>query len=67
MKYHIKSIGRLIKGTFIGTVLTLALFLGIFSPPSETNRQSFDIKAAAIISVGIGATIRLVLYHDEKV
>ena len=63
----IKKIGAVMKAAFVCTVLSLILVFCILRLPIEDERQEFNFKSATVISVGLGASFRMVQSNIKKV
>jgi hypothetical protein len=67
MVQYIKKIGAVMKAAFVCTVLSFILVFSILRLPIEEGRQEFNFKSATVISVGLGASFRMVQSKRKKV
>ena len=67
MMQYIKKIGAVMKATFVCIVLSFVLLFCILRLPVEAERQDFNFKSATVISVGLGASFRMVQSNRKKV
>jgi len=66
MVQYFKKIGAVMKAAFICIILSFILLFCIIQVPIEAERQDFNFKSAAVISVGLGASFRLVQSNRKK-
>ncbi|MHB8131207.1 MAG: hypothetical protein ACYDEX_19675 [Mobilitalea sp.] len=63
----IKKIGAVMKAAFVCTILSFILVFCILRLPIEEEQQEFNFQSAMVISVGLGASFRMVQSNRKKV
>ena len=66
MLQFIKIVKKIIKATFISSVLVFVLISGILSN-NQSKEQMYDFKAASVISIGFSSSICLLINNRNKV
>ncbi len=62
----IKKVKKIIKATFISSVLAFVLISGILSN-NRNKEQMYDLKTASVISIGFSSSICLLINNRNKV
>lgn len=66
MLQHIRKIRFLLKTVFIFSVISCTFLIYFLTEQFQADTQTFDLKAAVLISLGFGASVSLLICYMKK-